>query len=131
MINKYSKIRLGLFLLLIIQCCIIGWNSYNLPIQWINPLPVTLFLIGSILFAFNKLWADIITFFAYIYLLINTIIMIVLEFKQCRQDILDSCFDYILKQFSLDFALLFPILILLTLLYLSFEFYKRKYKIYK
>jgi hypothetical protein len=129
--SKYSKTRLMLSLLLIIPCVYVAIVSYQLPNEYINLLPVTLFSIGSIMFIFNKLWADIITFFSFLFLIINGVMLIILDFKNCREDIEPSCVIYILEQFKLDLAILFPTFIFMILVYLLLEFYKRKYRVYK
>lgn len=142
MINNYSKIRLILSVLLIIIWIIIGFEFYNLSVNFdmsikaigdhIEWFPILLLFIGSILFVSNKLWADIISFFALIFLLIYSIIWFITDFKQCRDDVVGSCINYFLeKHLLLNSAMWFPILIFLVLLYLSFEFYKRKHKVYE
>lgn len=124
MIGKYPKLRIFFIGLLLILWICIGFQTYSLGIVWVKWLPMLIFLISSILFALNKLWSDIISFFVFIYFIASYIINFYTHNNFCCDG--TSFLEFIIWQFSIDKFFVLDLFVLFCLtLYLSFTFYKR------
>ena len=122
--KEYSNIRVLLSVALVILFLILGGESSKSREIQLNFLPITLFLVGTILFTLNRKWADYISFSIMTFVFVGSITIIVdncrIVPKICEKDYL----NWQLENNKLEIA--FLIISGLVLTYLISNFFKVK-----
>lgn len=124
MINKYPKSRIILTCLLFLYWAWLIYELYFLGFGYVNWFPFLILFAGSVLFTFNKILTDIISFFVFLSFLIFSIIGIYEIYKLLSEGI--SFWEYVSWQLSTVMLNISGIMLLLILvIYISYTFFKR------
>lgn len=131
MTERYSKIRLFLSVLLFLFWILIGIEAYPLGISFIKWQPFIILLGSSLLFTFNKTWADIVSIFTFVFALIYTFVNIYLSYEFLESE--SSFISFLIWQLSLDVLNPFGLTVfILIVLYLVIDLCKKqKFNNYK
>lgn len=131
MTEHYSKIRLFLSVLLFLFWILIGIEIYPLGFSFIKWQPFIILLGSSLLFTFNKTWADIVSIFTFVFALIYTFVNIYLSYEFLESE--SNFISFLIWQLSLDVLSPFGLTVfILIVLYLVIDLCKkRKFNNYK